>query len=130
MVENAWKLVDAFFDEYNLVDHHIKSYNDFVNHRIQDIIDITEPIVLEQGEYTIKTGNVEIKKPFIKEADGSNSKIFPTEARLRNLTYSAHMYLEMALTKKGDEEQDMENVYIGELPVMLKSNICHLNGLE
>jgi len=80
-----------FFDEYNLVDHHIKSYNDFVNHRIQDIIDITEPIVLEQGEYTIKTGNVEIKKPFIKEADGSNSKIFPTEARLRNLTYSAHM---------------------------------------
>jgi DNA-directed RNA polymerase subunit B" len=130
MVENAWKLVDAFFDEYNLVDHHIKSYNDFVNHRIQDIIDITEPIVLEQGEYTIKTGNVEIKKPFIKEADGSNSKIFPTEARLRNLTYSAHMYLEMALTKKGDEEQDMEKVYIGELPVMLKSNICHLNGLD
>ena len=129
MVENAWKLVDAFFDEYKLVDHHIKSYNDFVNHRIQDIIDITEPIVLEQGEYTIKTGNVEIRKPFIKEADGSNSKIFPTEARLRNLTYSAHMYLEMALTKKGDEEQDMEKVYIGELPVMLKSNICHLNGL-
>ena len=35
----------------------------------------------------------------------------------------------MALTKKGDEEQDMEKVYIGELPVMLKSNICHLNGL-
>ena len=130
MVKNAWELVDAFFDEYNLVDHHIKSYNDFVNHRIQDIIDITEPIVLEQGEYTIKTGNVEIKKPFIKEADGSNSKIFPTEARLRNLTYSAHMYLEMALTKKGDEEQDMEKVYIGELPVMLKSNICHLNGLS
>ena len=130
MVKNAWELVDAFFDEYNLVDHHIKSYNDFVNHRIQDIIDITEPIVLEQGEYTIKTGNVEIKKPFIKEADGSNSKIFPTEARLRNLTYSAHMYLEMALTKKGDEEQEMEKVYIGELPVMLKSNICHLNGLS
>ena len=46
MVKNAWKLVDAFFDEYNLVDHHIKSYNDFVNHRIQDIIDITEPQIL------------------------------------------------------------------------------------
>ena len=57
MVKNAWGLVDAFFDEYKLVDHHIKSYNDFVDHRIQDIIDITEPIVLEQGEYSIKTGN-------------------------------------------------------------------------
>jgi len=129
MVKNAWELVDAFFDEYNLVDHHIKSYNDFVDHRIQDIIDITEPIVLEQGEYSIKTGKLEIKKPFIKEADGSKSKVYPTQARLRNLTYSAHMYLEMALIK-GEEEQEMEKVYIGELPVMLKSNICHLNGLN
>src|SRR5690606_20033080 len=86
-------------------------------------------IVLEQGDYSIQTGQLEIKKPFIKEADGSKSKVFPTEARLRNLTYSAHMYLDMALTK-GEEEQDMEKVYIGELPVMLKSNICHLNGLN
>ncbi len=128
MVKNAWGLVDTFFDEYKLVDHHIKSYNDFVNHRIQDIIDITEPIVLEQGEYCIQTGKVEIKKPYIKEADGSKSKVFPTEARLRNLTYSAHMYMDMALSK-GEEEPQLEKVYIGELPVMLKSNICHLNGL-
>ena len=128
MVKNAWELVDAFFDEYNLVDHHIKSYNDFVDHRIQDIIDITDDITLEQGEYSIKTGKVEIRKPFIKEADGSKSKIYPTEARLRNLTYSAHMYLEMALNK-GEEDNELEKVYIGELPVMLKSSICHLDGL-
>ncbi|HNS25057.1 MAG TPA: DNA-directed RNA polymerase subunit B'', partial [Methanobacteriaceae archaeon] len=55
MVKNAWELVDAFFNDYKLVDHHLKSYNDFVDHRIQDIIDITEPIVLEQGDYSIQT---------------------------------------------------------------------------
>jgi DNA-directed RNA polymerase subunit B" len=130
MGKNAWGLVDAFFDQYKLVDHHIKSYNDFVDHRIQDIIDITENIVLEQGEYRVETGKLEIRKPFIKEADGSKSVIYPTEARLRNLTYSAHMYLEMALIKEGEPEPDLEKVYIGELPVMLKSNICHLNGLN
>ncbi len=92
MIENAWELVDAFFDEYQLVDHHLKSYNDFVDHRIQDIIDISEPIVLEQGEYCVKTGKLEIRKPSITEADGSKSPIYPTEARLRNLTYSAQMY--------------------------------------
>lgn len=42
MTENNWKLVDAFFDKYDLVDHHIKSYNDFINSGIQNIIDITE----------------------------------------------------------------------------------------
>ena len=33
-----------------------KSYNDFVNNRIQNIIDITEPITLDDGKYTLKTG--------------------------------------------------------------------------
>lgn len=130
MEKNAWGLVDAFFDQHKLVDHHIKSYNDFVNHRIQDIIDITEPIVFEQGEYKVETGKLEIIKPLIKEADGSKSVIYPTEARLRNLTYSAHMYLEMALAKEGEKNPALESVYIGELPVMLKSNICPLNGLN
>lgn len=131
MTENNWDLVDSFFDEYGLVDHHIKSYNDFVNNRIQNIIDITEPISLEDEngkKYTLKTGKVHIKKPFTKEADGSESTIYPTEARLRNLNYSAHMYLEMALNAE-DEDNELEEVYIGELPVMLKSDICHLNGL-
>ncbi len=130
MTENNWKLVDAFFDKYDLVDHHIKSYNDFVNNRIQNIIDITEPITLEDGKYTLKTGKVRIEKPSNKEADGSRSEIDPTEARLRNLNYSADMYLEMALNEEGEPENELEEVYIGELPVMLKSDICHLNGLS
>ena len=129
MTKETWELVDAFFDEYNLVDHHIKSYNDFVNNRIQKIIDITDPISLENGKYTVRTGKLHIEPPFTKEADGSKSSIYPTEARLRNLNYSAHMYLEMALDIEGEPEADFEDVYIGELPVMLKSNICHLHGL-
>ena len=141
MTDNNWKLVDSFFDKYDLVDHHIKSYNDFVNNRIQKIIDISEPIVIENDEtdektgeikkvkYTLKTGQVTIRRPFTREADGSNSDIYPTDARLRNLNYSAHMYLDMALNKD-DEDNPLEKVYIGELPVMLKSDYCYLNGLS
>lgn len=129
MKTKTWELVDSFFDKYDLVDHHIKSYNDFVNNRIQKIIDITDPITLENGKYTLKTGKVFIEKPFTKEADGSKSMIYPTEARLRNLNYSAHMSLEMVLQEEGAPEKELEKVYIGELPLMLKSDICHLNGL-
>lgn len=129
MKNNNWELVDAFFEKYDLVDHHINSYNDFINNRIQNIIDISEPITLEQGEYSLRTGKVEIQKPFTQEADGSKSMIFPTEARLRNLTYSAHMSLELALDH-GDDESEFEMIDIGELPLMLKSDKCHLNGLN
>ena len=130
MTKNAWSLVDSYFDEYDIVDHHIRSYNDFLDNKIQEIVDITEPITLDHGEYTIKTGDVEIVKPFIKEADGSKSIIEPSEARLRNLNYSAHMYLDMALVKGDSDDYEMEKVYIGELPVMLKSKACHLHGLN
>lgn len=133
MNNETWGLVDSFFDKYDIVDHHIKSYNDFVENRIQNIIDITEPITIEneKGNYTLRTGKLTIEKPFTKEADGSKSMIYPTEARLRNLNYSAHMYLEMALhDNNSDEEEELENVYIGELPLMLKSSICHLHGLS
>ena len=140
-MDNNWSLVDAFFDKYDLVDHHIKSYNDFVNNRIQNIIDISDSIVIENDEvddetgdikktrYAVKMGNVRIEKPFTREADGSNSDIYPMDARLRNLNYSAHMYLEMALNKD-DEDNPLEEVYIGELPVMLKSDYCYLKGLS
>ncbi|GAA5818006.1 MAG: DNA-directed RNA polymerase subunit B'' [Methanobrevibacter sp. CfCl-M3] len=128
-MKNTWSLVDTFFDKYNLVDHHIKSYNDFINNRIQSIIDITEPISLEKGDYTVRTGEIKIERPFNKEADGSDTSICPKEARLRNLTYSVHLKLEMALDSK-EEENDFELISIGELPLMLKSDYCHLKGLN
>ncbi|KZX16682.1 DNA-directed RNA polymerase subunit B'' [Methanobrevibacter filiformis] len=127
-MKNTWGLVDAFFDKYNLVDHHIKSYNDFVNNRIQNIIDITEPISIEQGEYTIRTGKLKLEPPVAKEADGSKTSIYPSEARLRSLTYSAKLSLEMALDRK-EEENPLKLIDIGELPIMVKSDACHLNGL-
>lgn len=130
MKTKTWELVDSFFDKYDLVDHHIKSYNDFVDNRIQKIIDNSDPITLEDGKYTLVTGNLKIESPFTKEADGSKSMIYPTEARLRNLNYSAHMFLEMALQEEGQPEAELEEVYIGELPLMLKSSKCHLYGLN
>lgn len=174
MTEKNWELVDAFFNKYDLVDHHIKSYNDFLNNRIQNIIDTitkcddenedcedvisikdSEPIYDEKGEklldenenpiekkirYTVKTGKISIKKPEIQEADGSSTKIFPSEARLRNLNYSAKLYLEMALNKheiypegygeNTHEDNPFEEVHIGDLPIMIKSDECHLHGLS
>jgi DNA-directed RNA polymerase subunit B len=50
------------------------------------------------------------------------------EARLRNLTYSAPIYLTMTLYVNG-EAYDRQRVYIGDLPIMVKSKYCNLHGL-
>ena len=51
------------------------------------------------------------------------------EARLRNLAYAAPIALEMTPIIDG-REQDTELVFIGNIPVMLKSKLCFLSQLS
>ena len=46
-------------------------------------------------EYHITFGNVYIGKPGIKENDGKIKMMYPIEARWRNLTYSADIYVDV-----------------------------------
>lgn len=118
-----------FFKEKGLVRQHLDSYNDFIENRLQQIINETDKIELDVEELDVKLGEIKIGKPSIKEADGSRSSILPNEARLRNLTYSAPIHLEMAPIERG-KERGYVDVYIGEMPVMLKSKICNLHGMS
>ncbi|ENN95930.1 DNA-directed RNA polymerase subunit B'' [Methanocaldococcus villosus KIN24-T80] len=121
-------LIDAYFKEHSLIDHQIESYNDFIERRLQEIVDEVGEIDTEiPGGYKVKLGKIRLGKPIIKEADGSVREITPMEARIRDLTYSVPIYLEMTPIIGGKEGETKE-IYIGELPVMLGSKICLLYG--
>jgi DNA-directed RNA polymerase subunit B len=126
-MQDTWPLVEAFFKEKGLVRQHLDSYNDFIERGIQQVIDEIGGIDLDIEGVDVKFGQVRLGKPSVKEADGSRPEIFPNEARLRNLSYTAPIYLEMSLVKRGREQPPVE-VYIGEMPVMLKSKLCKLSG--
>jgi DNA-directed RNA polymerase subunit B len=130
MVEqNKHLIVKKYLEDHSLVESNLISYNEFIEHRIQEIVDeISGSIEQEDEEYEIKLGKIEVGKPIVIEADGSTSRIMPYEARLRKLTYSAPIYLE--LTVKKDGQVDSEIVEIGKIPVMVKSNACNSNGLD
>ncbi len=119
----------VFFEEKGLVRQHLDSYNYFVSMGIQEVIDELGEISLDVEDYHVKLGRVTIRAPSMKEADGARRAIMPMEARLRNLTYSAPIYLHMSLMN-GDLEVESEEVYIGELPVMLKSDLCAVHGMS
>ena len=134
-------VVDEYFKENSLVTHHIESYNNFVEQGIQKIISETPPVEADiKGGLKIEFGKVRVGMPINKEADGSVKEIYPNECRIRNLSYSAPVYLEVTPIIGGGEDENGEKkeiekgktveAYIGELPVMLGSNICHLNGLS
>ena len=130
------ELVDAFYRERSIVNHQIASYNDFLNRRLQNIVDST--IIGEEENaqrgfiypeiegYKIKFGKIKVGRPEVKEADGSVRELTPMEARLRDLTYEAPLYLEF-IPIIDEVEYEPEVVRIGELPIMVKSKACNLS---
>ncbi len=128
------ELVDAFYGDRTIVNHHIASYNDFLDHRLQTIIDNirigddeTErgTIQTDIEGFQIKLGKVSVKRPRVREADGSDRPLTPMEARLRNLTYQAPVLLEFIPVIDG-VEHEAEIVEVGKLPIMTGSANCNI----
>ncbi len=122
-------LLDVFTKEKGFVRFQIDSYNDFITRRIPKVlseIGVIKPEVPELGEFKIKLGEFKIGEPTVKEADGSTRPILPMEARIRNLTYSAPMYVKMTPILNNIESESVI-VNFGDMPVMIKSKICPLS---
>src|SRR4030042_1264321 len=136
--EDTHLILRAFFKEKGLVRQHLDSFNEFIDHGLQEVIDEIGEIPIEGPEnpYKVKLGQIwiidpqtRITGPYATEVDGTKHEIYPLEARLRNLTYAAPIALEMTPVIDG-REQDTELVYVGNIPVMLKSKLCFLSQLS
>jgi DNA-directed RNA polymerase beta subunit len=125
---DCWPLIQDYFGKRNLAQMEIDSYNQFIDKKLDEIVDENKTISPKIEEVKIELDKIELLKPRIVEADGSpRTNFFPMEARTRNRTYSGPIYLSMKLLRR-DVEQDYKKAYIGELPIMLKSSMCWLEG--
>ena len=187
--EDCWTVISSFFETKGLVSQQLDSFDEFVSTTMQELVEEDSVLTLDQNapqtddeldpivarRYEIKFGTVLLSRPAMTEGDGSTSAMLPQEARLRNLTYSSPLYLEM--TKKvsvaryktvedqsddesagidmdgekpsgekylqweiersrddksnqsQDQEQEPTKVFVGKLPIMLKSKYCILKDL-
>ncbi|VVB76493.1 DNA-directed RNA polymerase subunit B'' [Candidatus Tiddalikarchaeum anstoanum] len=133
MSENTEKiLLGAFFKENKLTNHNLESFNIFVEKGLQKVVNENKtiiPDILPKGvnDLRIKLGKIWLDKPSIKEADGTRRPIFPSEARIRNLTYESPIYMDITVEKDGIEEET-KTVHVGNLPIMVHSKYCYLFG--
>ena len=127
-------LVKKYFEEQKLVESDIESFNNLVEHELQEIIEenkIIEPTIIPHDidEFKIRLDKIWVEKPMIIEADGSKRAIYPIEARLRKITYSAPIFMEIS-AHINDIEREQFTTQIGNLPIMLKSKFCHLSKMS
>ncbi|EZQ03084.1 MULTISPECIES: DNA-directed RNA polymerase subunit B [Acidianus] len=119
-IDDRWSIVESFFKSRGLVRQHLDSFNDFLRNKLQEIIDEQGEIATEIPGLKIKLGKITVGKPRVREADRGDREITPMEARLRNLTYAAPVFLTMTPIENNIEGEPVD-VYIGDIPIMLKS---------
>eukprot|EP00250_Pteridium_aquilinum_P022160 c25312_g1_i2 orf=642-4202(+) len=146
--EDAWAVISAYFDDKGLVRQQLDSFDEFIQNTMQEIVDESADIEIKpesqhnpgrhqdfvETTYKISFGQIYLSKPMMTESDGETATLFPKAARLRNLTYSAPLYVDVAkhVIKKGEdgeeeiEGEDLPKVFIGKVPIMLRSSYCTL----
>ncbi|KAJ3451127.1 intein-containing DNA-directed RNA polymerase subunit beta precursor [Anaeramoeba flamelloides] len=147
--EDTWIVIDSFFEVKGLVRQQLDSFNEFVNCSMQEILDESDPIVIEPHsrhkpyeefqeateQHIIRFGQIYLSKPTHQEIDGKNDFLRPHEARLRNLTYSSPLYVDVSreeiFTDENEEDnstrEDLAQVFLGRVPIMLHSKFCILS---
>jgi DNA-directed RNA polymerase subunit B" len=129
-----------YFSRDRLADHHYRSFNSFLTRGMQQVVDEKETIDTDIGDKEgqepvfVELGDVRVTTPRVREADGSEELLYPQEARLRNLTYAAPLFMEMSIVRGGEEEPervvDTAETKIGRLPIMVGSEQCNLTDAE
>ncbi|WP_297500928.1 DNA-directed RNA polymerase subunit B'', partial [Thermococcus sp.] len=127
--DELWLVMESYWKEKGLVRQHLDSYNAFIDYGLQEVINEFQEVVPDIPNFKVRFGRIRIGEPEFQEAQGQRRPLYPMDARIRNLTYSAPLYLEMVPIVNGIEQESVE-VRIGELPIMLKSKACRLYGLS
>jgi len=142
-----WNAIKSFYETkglHKLVEHQLESFEDFIRTKIPLIIQSSAPIVVwhEQDsltkkykyEFRLVFENISYMKPRIQEATGRIKPLFPQEARIRNFTYAAQLFVDVKFivrTYSGLQLKDVheefkifEGISLGKIPIMLGSSLC------
>ena len=125
-----------YFSRERLAEHHFRSFNAFLDQGMQQVVDEKETIDTDIGDKEgeepvyVELGDVRVVTPRVREADGSEELLYPQEARLRNITYSAPVFMEMRVVVGGEEEEervvDQTETKVGRMPIMIGSEKCNI----
>ncbi len=148
----CWDILDNYFIKTNsteavnpLIKHQIDSYNKFINTTLPQIISGFNPIKINTNtknnevdsniqKIYINVLQPSLTKPTYQLGDGTQTIMTPHIARMNNLTYSSSLYVKVHIIIEVINEDGIvskidkyvNNVYIGKIPIMVRSNACVL----
>ena len=167
--EDSWAVISSYFEEKGLVRQQLDSFDEFIQNTMQELVDDSgdirvspetqhlvgyneeeyDNVALSESKpvFEIHFGQVYLSKPTTVEKDGTVTNMFPHEARLRNLTYSAPLYVDVDMNQYmvskevnvGDPSEELgdpnsteraRKEFLGYVPIMLRSLFCVLSDKD
>jgi DNA-directed RNA polymerase II subunit RPB2 len=139
-------VLKTLFDDtkFPLIQHHVDSFNDFLDVGIPTFIRVTnenEPFELEIGGTDDSRRYVRV---YIGTKDGSKIRytspseedgtaIVPHACRLDNRTYALNLFadieVEYTFADGSKESKIFPDILVGKFPLMLRSRLCYLTAL-
>ena len=105
----------------NLIEVQKKSFNDFVEHGIKEVLDDFSPM-------TDYSGNLEIR--FVDYNMSAPPKYTIMECKERDVNYAVPFKVRVSLSNKVTEEVKEQEIYMGDFPIMTDSGTFIINGAE
>ncbi|EXX52525.1 DNA-directed RNA polymerase II subunit RPB2 [Rhizophagus irregularis] len=153
--EECWEVISSFFKNKGIIRQQLDSFDDFIERGLVEVITESPIQVIRNSDiedeqetitqYRFEFDNPSFTKPQFTESEGVKTQLFPNEARLRGLTYSAPLILDVKLFvskltvnnfnyndidfKESEEILIDERAFLGKIPVMVHSNFCSLADL-
>mmetsp|Transcript_10496 Transcript_10496/g.14516 ORF Transcript_10496/g.14516 Transcript_10496/m.14516 type:complete len:1004 (+) Transcript_10496:2912-5923(+) len=155
---SALQLITSFFRGNSIIKQQITSFNDFIRKESQHIIDkipnlvvqisyknsnkiINRILILKQlyaeKPRIIKTG--ELYSLMESSYEKGEINISPNKSRLRNITYSSKVRIQIYDESIDKQETNFKKrvinkskkfIYLGKFPCMIKSDTCYLNNFS
>ena len=122
-------LLPAFLQLKGLVRQHIDNYDYFLNVGIKKILQANNKIISDADTgFYLKYLDIRVGEPDIEETYSSTRESTPHECRLRDLTYSAPITVDLEYTR-GSQVVIRKDYSLGRIPIMLKCCRCVLRDM-
>lgn len=128
--------IREYLQEYDSASIQKKSFDFFIHHRLPRIIE-EEPTInvpLADGRvYRVSFGQVFVDKPYIIDENRNVRYITPNEARIRELTYSSlvSVNIRTSIVESDEVERDVKDffkIHLARIPMMIGTSKCNLFG--
>lgn len=144
-------VIDSMFrsETTMLAKHQIESFDYFIQDLIRIIIQQYNPIVIfgnfdentekYEQEIRISFGEVAFHSPMLYENDGSMIQMSPELARLRSMSYSSNLHVDVNVEttmRSGPNLEDIDvktkkfdKILVGKIPIMIGSRYCNSGNI-